>query len=144
MPLSKDAFSICQFPVGVTASRQIMADVQMSVRCQISRSDAVCESPSIRLVLRNFGQFQLQRTVTQSEPNTVSTAMGQVLPEFIHSLWICYWKVSLCSSQIYWDQCFFTQYCVQYKRDYLRRRFIRLHPHTAMSCFISFLLLFTA
>lgn len=72
MPLSKDAFSICQFPVGVTASRQIMADVQMSVRCQISRSDAVWESPSIRLVLRNSGQFQLQRTVTQSELNTLA------------------------------------------------------------------------
>lgn len=51
-------------------------------------------------------------------------------------------KGSLRSSRTYWDLRFFTRNCVQLKRPHLRRRLIGLHPHRAMSCFISWLLFF--
>jgi len=72
MPLSGETSTICQFPVGVTASGQIMADAQMSIRCQISPHDEVCESLSIQVRLRNFGVFQFHRRVTLSEMNTLA------------------------------------------------------------------------
>lgn len=77
--------SVCQFPVGVTASRQTMTDVEMSIRCQISPSDEVSESPSIKPVLRNFGLLQLHGTVTQSDVNILADLIDSNAPS---SAWI--------------------------------------------------------
>lgn len=71
MPVSR-AFSVCQSSVAVTASGQTASDAQTSIRCQINLCDEVCESPSIRPLLRILGAFQLRGAVTQSEANTLA------------------------------------------------------------------------
>ena len=82
---SAERLCVCQFLVGMTASRQTMTDAEMSIRCQISLYDEVCESPSIKLVLTNFGPLRLHRTVTQSDVNILADLVDSDAPS---SAWI--------------------------------------------------------
>lgn len=120
VPLSKDSSGICQLPVAAAASGPLMLDAQMSGRRLISLQVMKFVSHHRRswrwdMFSEDCSFANRWHKVKQTFWQTLPTATLQVPTEFINSLWICYCKVSLCSSKTYWDQCSFTQYCLQYK-----------------------------